>query len=46
MDRQELRERFDKLDDRAKILIEKYPLVAIAVFTAGALVGAAVAWIL
>lgn len=35
----ELKDRFDKLDDRAKVLIEKYPLVAAAVFTAGLVVG-------
>ena len=39
MNRAELKDRFDKLDDRAKVLIEKYPLVAGAVFTAGMVVG-------
>jgi|GEM_PF-4982541 len=39
MDKQELKDRFDKLDDRAKVLVEKYPLVAAAVFTAGLVVG-------
>jgi hypothetical protein len=45
MDRAELKDRFDKLDDRAKVLIEKYPLVAGAVFTAGLLAGLLLAWI-
>ena len=39
MELNELRDRFDKLDDRAKMLIEKYPLVAAAVFLSGMVVG-------
>lgn len=39
MDSKELRDRWDKLDDRTKVLLDKYPLVAVAVFTAGLVVG-------
>lgn len=45
MNKKELLDRFDKLDDRAKVLIEKYPLVAGLVFSVGFLVGLAVGWI-
>lgn len=41
----DLKDRFDKLDDRAKVLIEKYPLVAAAVFAAGFITGAFLVWV-
>lgn len=39
MNRNELKDRWEKLDDRTKVLLDKYPLVAAAVFTAGLVIG-------
>lgn len=40
-----IKERLSKVVDRAKVLAEKYPLVAGAVFGAGCLTGLLIAWV-
>ena len=35
----DIKDRIDKVDDRAKVLVKKYPFVAAAVFLAGGVIG-------
>jgi len=39
MKKAEIKDRIDKVDDRLKVLIKKYPLVFSAVLLAGAILG-------
>lgn len=39
MKKAEIKDRFDKVDDRLKVLIKKYPFVFTAVLLAGAIIG-------
>ena len=36
---EDLKDRVEKVDDRIRVLVKKYPLVPAAVFLAGAIVG-------
>ena len=39
------KERIDQVDERTVALFQRYPLVGIAVFLVGALVGFLIAWV-
>lgn len=46
MNKKELMDRFEKLPDRGKKLLENYPVVAGAVFGLGLVTGLLIGWLL